>query len=280
MPGLSQISSENPLLLVGCGKMGAALLAGWLTSGLSHDSVRIVDPYKEAAHALVPLLDKSRFAANISALPKKFAPGYVILAVKPQMMDQVMAEITSVPGENSVFLSIAAGRTIGYFERHLGADKAIIRAMPNTPAAIGKGISVACPNAQVSEEQKTVCHELLAAAGAVEWVERESLIDAVTAISGSGPAYVFHLVEALASAGEAIGLDRPLADKLALHTICGAGALLEQSEMDARQLRRNVTSPGGTTEAALDILMGDEGLGKLMMKTVRAAQQRSKELAE
>lgn len=277
---LSQISKDKPLLLVGCGKMGGAMLQGWLVGGLSPDAVIVADPYKDSAQALAPQLDESCFVEDISALPRGIAPGFIILAVKPQMMDQVMNDFKSLAWETSVFLSIAAGKTIGYFERHLGQEQAIVRAMPNLPASIGKGITVACPNRHVTAEQKATCHELLLAAGAVEWVERESLIDAVTAVSGSGPAYVFHLVEALASAGESLGLDKRLADKLAMQTICGAGALLAQSEQDARQLRKNVTSPGGTTEAALDILMGDEGLGKLITHAVRAAHQRSRELAD
>ncbi|MCK5423877.1 MAG: pyrroline-5-carboxylate reductase [Emcibacter sp.] len=276
MSKLSQITSENPLLLMGCGKMGGALLQGWLKAGLSSDAVTVVDPYLEE-------IKEGGLYKSISDLPEGLSPGFVVLAVKPQMMDQTMADLKSLDCDKAVFLSIAAGKTIGYFERHMGQmgkNAAIIRAMPNTPAAIGRGITVACPNNNVSEAQKAVCHDLLTAAGAVEWVSEEKLIDAVTAVSGSGPAYVFNLVETLAGAGEAVGLGPELAKKLAMHTVCGAGALLEQSDQDATELRINVTSPNGTTEAALNVLMGEDGLSKLMTKTVRAAHQRSKELAD
>lgn len=261
---------------MGCGKMGGAMLKGWLKAGLSGSAVMIVDPFLKDT----PEIKDVCFVESISDLPAGLNPGFIVLAVKPQMMDGAVEGLKSLDCQGTTFLSIAAGKTIGYFERHLGPDAAIIRAMPNTPAAIGRGISVACPNRNVSAEQKAVCHDLLAAAGAVEWVSDEDLIDAVTAVSGSGPAYVFNLVETLAGAGEAIGLDADLAKKLAMHTICGAGALLEQSDQDATQLRINVTSPNGTTEAALNVLMGEDGLSKLMTKAVRAAHKRSKELAD
>jgi len=280
MSKLSQISSKNPLLLVGCGKMGSALLQGWLKGGLAAGSVRVIDPYVENARKMVPDLTESHFVEKISDLPEPINPSFVILAVKPQIMEQAMADFKAIKCEATVFLSIAAGKTIGYFERHLGQNAAIVRAMPNSPAAIGKGITVCCANKNVNVDQKAVCHDLLSSAGAVEWVADEKLIDAATAISGSGPAYVFNLVEALAGAGQQIGLDPELAKKLAVHTICGAGALLEQSGQDAAKLRMNVTSPNGTTEAALNILIGENGLAKLIMEAVRAAYQRSKELAE
>lgn len=275
MSELSQISSQRPLLLIGCGKMGGAMLKGWLKVGLSGSAVMIVDPFLKNA----PEITGGCCVESISELPADLNPGFVVLAAKPQMMDKAVAGLKSIDCQGAAFLSIAAGKTIGYFERHLGQDAAIIRAMPNTPAAIGRGITVGCANKNVAEAQKAVCHDLLTAAGAVEWVSEESLIDAVTAVSGSGPAYVFNLVEALAGAGEAIGLDPELARKLAWHTICGSAALLEQSDQGATELRMNVTSPNGTTEAALNVLMGDNGLGKLMKKAVRAAHKRSKELA-
>lgn len=280
MSKLSQISSKNPLLLIGCGKMGGAMLQGWIKAGLSEGAIKVVDPYLEGVRKMLPSLAEECFAENISDLPKEMTPGFVVLAVKPQMMDQAMTDLKVLDRTGTVFLSIAAGKTIGYFERHLGRDVAVVRAMPNTPAAIGRGITVGCPNKNVTEGQKAVCHDLLMAAGAVEWVSEEKLIDAVTAVSGSGPAYVFNLVESLAGAGEAIGLSPELAKKLAMHTICGAGALLEQSDQSATELRINVTSPNGTTEAALNVLMGEKGLEKLMIEAVRAAHQRSKELAD
>ncbi|MBL4801763.1 MAG: pyrroline-5-carboxylate reductase [Emcibacter sp.] len=280
MSNLSQISSDRPLLLIGCGKMGGAMLQGWLKAGLSVSAVKIVDPYLKGVRELLPDLKEDCFAEKLSDLPEGLVPGFIVLAVKPQMMDDATAGLKAIDCTDGVFLSIAAGKTIGYFERHLGANAAIIRAMPNTPAAIGQGITVGCPNKNVSASQKAVCHDLLLAAGIVEWVAEETLIDAVTAVSGSGPAYVFHLVEALADAGVAVGLPAELAKKLALHTVSGAGALLAQSDQDATELRINVTSPNGTTEAALKVLMGEQGLGKLMGEAVLAAHNRSKELAD
>lgn len=280
MSSLSNITPDTPLVLVGCGKMGGALLTGWLASGLSQDAVWIVDPYATGVLAMVPSLGGDRIVDNVPALPSSIKPSFVVLAVKPQMMDQALAGFQDFDYSNSAFMSIAAGKTIGYFGNHLGQDTAIVRAMPNTPAAIGRGITVGCPNKNVTTAQKNVCDDLLKAAGDVEWVSDESLIDAVTAVSGSGPAYVFHLVEALAGAAEQIGLDPDLAKKLARATVCGAGALLDQSEDEAGQLRMNVTSPNGTTEAALNVLMGQNGLGKVIMEAVRAAHQRSRELAE
>ncbi|PHZ86253.1 pyrroline-5-carboxylate reductase [Paremcibacter congregatus] len=280
MTKLTDISAARPLVLVGCGKMGGALLQGWLKGGLTADAVYVIDPFVDNARAMVPGLAPEKFYDSVAQLPKDLTPGFIVLAVKPQMMDQALEDLKGLTVADTVFLSIAAGKTINYFTEILGLDAAVVRAMPNTPAAIGRGITVGYANRNVTDSQKATCHELLKAAGVVDWVTEEGLIDAVTAVSGSGPAYVFHLVEALAGAGETLGLDKELAQKLATHTICGAGALLEQSADDATQLRKNVTSPNGTTEAALNILMRDEGLGKLMVQTVRAAYQRSRELAD
>jgi len=280
MPKFSLITPQSPLLVMGCGKMGGALLQGCLKAGLPAEAVMVVDPNRDGACAMLPMLKNAQIAARLSDLPKGLNPAFVLLAVKPQMMDQAAADLAELKQGDRLFLSIAAGKTIGYFERHLGGDMAIVRAMPNTPAAIGAGMTVACPNRHVNEAQKAICHDLLTAAGDVEWITEEQLMDAVTAVSGSGPAYVFGMVEALAGAGEQVGLSPELASRLARATICGAGDLLKQSDEDAGQLRMNVTSPGGTTEAALNILMGENGLGKLMMEAVRAAYQRSKDLAD
>lgn len=279
MSEVSQISPEKPLLLLGCGRMGSALLHGWLGTGLALGAVKIVDPDAEAARDRVPAVAAENFVEEIARLPTGLTPGVIILAVKPQMMDQALADLRGVDCSGAVFLSIAAGKTIGYFSRHLGPEAAIVRAMPNIPASVGKGITVAGANPAVSEAQQAVCHDLLGAVGAVEWITDEDLMDAVTAVSGSGPAYVFYLVEALAKAGEQAGLAPELAAKLARYTVCGAASLLEQSDEDAARLRINVTSPKGTTEAALKILMRQDGLEKLMRDAVHAAMQRSKELA-
>ena len=178
-----------------------------------------------------------------------------------------------------MILSVAAGKTIHYFEDQLNIKQPIIRAMPNTPAAIGKGITVCTANKLVSDDQKNICTTLLETVSVVEWIDDESLMDAVTALSGSGPAYVFYMVEAMAAAGESIGLSEELSKKLARHTVSGAGALLEASDEEVSQLRINVTSPGGTTAAALDVLMSDEGIAKIMRRAMQDAKARSKELA-
>jgi len=264
------------ILLIGCGKMGRALLAGWLERGVAPNQVTVVEPYggaEIAARHGVAVVD------DAEALGPDAAPAVVAFAVKPQTMDEVAPAYRRFSGPGTVFLSIAAGRTIASFERLLGADAAIVRTMPNTPASVGRGITVACANPNVSAAQRARCQELLEAVGEVAWVDDEGLLDAVTAVSGSGPAYVFLLIECLARAGEAAGLDGALAARLARATVSGSGELARLSDEAAATLRRNVTSPGGTTEAALKVLMGDDALSKLMTDAVLAATRRSRELA-
>lgn len=266
-----------PVLLVGCGKMGGALLAGWLARDTTVP-VSVVEPAMPAAASL-----RSNPAVTVAAdaaeLSPSFNPGIVVFAVKPQGMDKIVAAYRRFAGR-AVFLSIAAGRPIGFFARHLGETAAIVRAMPNTPAAIGRGISVACANPAVTAAQRNLCGLLLSAGGDVAWVDDESLLDPVTALSGSGPAYVFLLVEAMAEAGVAAGLPADLARRLARATVGGAGELLHRAPEDAAQLRQNVTSPGGTTAAALEVLMAKEGgLAELMTRAIVAATKRSRELA-
>jgi len=264
------------LLLVGCGRMGGALLDGWLAGGVAAADVVVVEPAAGGA-----LADPSpRFVAEPDAIGRDFAPTVVIFAVKPQTMDEAAPRYARYAGAGTVFLSIAAGKTIAGFEAALGEGAAVVRAMPNTPAAIGRGISVACANAHVSAAQRTLCGELLSAVGEVAWVEDEALLDPVTAVSGSGPAYVFLLTEAMAAAGVSAGLPAGLAVQLARATVAGAGELMRRSGEEASQLRVNVTSPGGTTQAALEVLMADEdGLTALMARAVAAATARSRELA-
>jgi pyrroline-5-carboxylate reductase len=264
------------LLLVGCGKMGSALLEGWLAGGVAAADIVVVEPAAGGA-----LSEPSpRFVAEPAVIGRDFAPTVVIFAIKPQMMDEAAPLYARYAGTGTVFLSIAAGKTIGGFEATLGEGAAIVRAMPNTPAAIGRGISVACPNANVSDEQRDLCGELLSAVGEVAWVEDEALLDPVTAVSGSGPAYVFLLTEAMAAAGVSVGLPDDLAMQLARATVAGAGELMRQSGEAASQLRVNVTSPGGTTQAALEVLMAEgDGLAELMTRAVEAAARRSRELA-
>lgn len=271
-------SLERPLVLVGAGKMGGALLSGWLEKGLSPALVCVRDP---AAAPEIAALSAKGLSLNepVQEIARK-SPALVLLAVKPQAMAGVLPELAPLVRPETVFLSIAAGTGLHRLEELLGAEVHAIRAMPNTPAAIGRGITVACANGRVTPEQRALADRLLAAVGEVGWVETEGQIDAVTAISGSGPAYVFYLVECLAAAGEALGLDQDLAMKLARETVSGAGEMLHRLDDPASELRVNVTSPGGTTAAALDVLMGEGGLSPLMRRAALAARDRARELGK
>jgi pyrroline-5-carboxylate reductase len=262
------------LVLVGAGKMGGALLDGWLRSGLDPAKVAVIEP--NPAPQIAALADRGvRLNPEATTLTRVSA---VVIAVKPQIADQVMAATAPMIGASTLVVSIMAGRTLRFLSGALNNASALVRAMPNTPAAIGRGITVAVP-LRASDAQRDLAHRLLAATGTVAWVEDETLMDAVTAVSGSGPAYVFLLAEALAQAGAAAGLPQPLAEKLARETVAGAGELLYRSTLDAATLRENVTSPGGTTAAALEVLMGKDGLATLMKKAVAAATERSRKLA-
>ena len=272
------MSESQNILLVGCGKMGSAMLRGWLSRGVAPENIRIIEPFTDAAAELrqelsVTVLD------DVAAVEPGFAPGIVVFAVKPQGMDDIIPSYTGFAAKGAVSLSIAAGRTISYFEAHLGEGAAIVRTMPNTPAAVGRGITAACANDHVSDAQRTACEVLLEAVGDVVWVDSEEMIDAVTAVSGSGPAYIFLMIECMAKAGCVQGLPTDIAAKLARATVAGAGELARQSGEAASILRRNVTSPHGTTAAALDVLMADEtGLQQLMDRAIDAATRRSREL--
>ncbi|HEX7005624.1 MAG TPA: pyrroline-5-carboxylate reductase [Alphaproteobacteria bacterium] len=270
--------APGALLLVGCGKMGTALLNGWLAGGQPPYDIAIVEPGpRPEAFASI---DLGAWVDNVTWLPTDFQPDVVVFAVKPQAMSGVLPDYRRFVAPKTVFLSIAAGRTIASIESALGGNAAVVRSMPNTPAAIGCGITVACANANVTAAQRALCDALLRAVGEVAWVEDEALLDPVTAVSGSGPAYVFLLVEALADAGVAVGLPHDLALRLARATVEGSGELLRRSTEPPSTLRQNVTSPGGTTMAALQVLMApDTGLGALMTRAVAAATARSRELA-
>jgi pyrroline-5-carboxylate reductase len=263
-------------MLVGCGQMGQAMLRGWLSRGAA-ERFLVVEP----AGAPAALADAARVEFHRAAdrLPADLAPDAVVFAVKPQLIDAVVPAYRRQVRPQTLFLSIAAGTTIAGLARHLGSDAAIVRCMPNTPAAIGRAITVACPNARVSAGQRDLCDALLAAIGESTWVADEALMDAVTAVSGSGPAYVFLLIEALAEAGARVGLPADLALRLARATVAGAGELARRSPEAPAQLRENVTSPGGTTRAALDVLMAGNGLSDLVERAVAAATARSRELA-
>jgi pyrroline-5-carboxylate reductase len=265
------------LLLVGCGKMGGALLSGWLERSLAQRLV-VVEPGPGAVgFAGKPGVEVLAAAEAIAA---DLVPAVIVLAVKPQAMAGVLPAYRRFAAGGALFLSIAAGKTLASFARALGGDAAVVRAMPNTPAAIGRGIAVACANARVSPAQRALAERLLAAVGEVGWVADEALIDAVTAVSGSGPAYVFLLIECLAKAGEAAGLPAELATRLARATVAGSGELARLSPESAAALREAVTSPGGTTRAALDVLMAKDGLEPLLRRAVLAAAKRSRELAD
>ena len=268
------------VVLVGGGRMGGALLAGWLGGGaLEAGAVAVVEP--DAATAAALRRDRGAAVVDSPEALGAAAPALVLFAVKPQAIGAVLPAYArfAAAAPPPAFLSIAAGVTLETLRGGLGAGAAVVRAMPNTPAAIGRGISVACPGPGVTPDMRALCARLLEAVGEVAWVDDEALMDAVTAVSGSGPAYVFLLAECLAAAGAAAGLDRPLAERLARATVAGSGALLEASEEEAAALRRNVTSPGGTTAAALEVLMADGGLAPLMAAAVRAAAARSRALA-
>ncbi|WP_415919697.1 pyrroline-5-carboxylate reductase [Tateyamaria sp. SN6-1] len=264
----SRIAARG-IVLLGCGKMGSAMLAGWLARGVPETSVWVVDP--------APSDWVLSTGAHVNAdLPAD--PAVVLIAVKPQMMAQALPNIADLGVADTVFVSIAAGTPIAAFEAALGA-RAIVRAMPNTPAAVGQGITAICGNA-AGDAYLGEAEELLSAIGAVVRLGDEAQMDAVTGVSGSGPAYVFHLIETLAAAGVAQGLPDALALQLAKATVAGAGALAQQAEDDPSQLRVNVTSPNGTTQAALDVLMDeDRGFPVLVKEAVAAATERSKELA-
>lgn len=267
----------GPLLLVGAGKMGGALLTGWLERGLNPADVFIHDPAPSVEVAALAKDKNIHLNADVDALPGP--PAVMVLAVKPQVLDAVLPPLKPLIGKGTVILSIAAGQTLAGMERHLGAEAAIVRSMPNTPAAIGRGITVACANAHVSDAQIEHCDALLRAAGSVAWTQDEAALDPVTAVSGSGPAYVFLLAECLEEAGIEAGLDPELARRLACETLSGAGELLSRADLPAAELRKNVTSPGGTTAAALEILMGEDGLQQLMTRAVKAATKHSRELS-
>ncbi len=267
---MSRVADQG-LVLLGCGKMGSAMLAGWLDHGLPPASVWVIDPNPS---------DWLR-AQNVNLnTPLPESPAVVLVAVKPQMMGDALPAIRALGGGGSLFISVAAGTSIETFQNVLGPNTPIVRAMPNTPAAIRQGITALIGNGDASEQDLALAENLLSAIGETVRLETESQMDAVTGLSGSGPAYVFHLIETLAQAGEARGLPQDLAMKLAKSTVAGAGALAKAADEDPAQLRVNVTSPNGTTQAALEVLMHKEtGFPDLLHRAVKAATERSKELS-
>jgi pyrroline-5-carboxylate reductase len=270
--GLHDVSGR--LVLVGAGNMGGALLEGWLGLGLSPDSIVVLEPQPspriaDLAARGIALNPPLQTIADVAA---------IVVALKPQVAADILPSLAPLISSSTVVVSIMAGRTLDFLQTIFNRPCALVRAMPNTPAAIGRGITVAVPR-HASAAQRDLADRLLRATGTVEWTDDEALMDAVTAVSGSGPAYVFLLTEALAQAGIAAGLPAPLAEKLARETVAGAGELLHRSPLGAAVLRENVTSPGGTTAAALAVLMGQNGLPPLMREAIAAATRRSRELA-
>ena len=266
----------DSLVLVGAGKMGGAMLEGWLGRGLAAGRVAVIDPHPSPD--LLRLAADHGFALNPepAAVPP---PEILVLGIKPQALDEVAPAIASVARPEVLLVSILAGKTVANLARALPDIRAVVRAMPNLPASIARGATGAYANATTSARQRAVAGALLASNGIVEWVDDEAMIDAVTALSGSGPAYVFHLVEAMSEAGVAAGLEPGLAGRLARATVVGAAALLDASDLSAARLRENVTSPGGTTAAALDVLTAQGGLRPLMQAAIMAAKRRAGELS-
>jgi pyrroline-5-carboxylate reductase len=263
--------AQAGLVLLGCGKMGSAMLAGWLSRGLPPGAVWVVDPHPS---------DWVRAQGVHLNAELPAAPAIVLVAVKPQMMAAALPTLQAMGNGDTLFVSVAAGTTIAYFEQTLGAQTPIVRAMPNTPAAISQGITAIVANTVAGPAALDEAETLLSAVGQVVRLETEAQIDAVTGVSGSGPAYVFHMIETMAAAGEAQGLPAELAMQLAKATVAGAGALAMQAGETPAQLRVNVTSPNGTTQAALEVLMDAEnGFPALLMRAVAAASDRSRELA-
>ena len=262
---------DRGLVLLGCGKMGSAMLAGWLSDGLPPAAVWILDPYPSDWVQAQGLHLNTDLPAD---------PAIILVAVKPQMIGDALPALQALGGADTLFVSVAAGTPIAKFESLLGATTPIIRAMPNTPAAVAQGITALIGNACVNETHMRMAESLLSAVGQTIRLETEAQMDAVTGLSGSGPAYVFHMIETLAAAGVAEGLSPELSMQLAKATVAGSGALAMQTDEDPTQLRVNVTSPNGTTQAGLSVLMDEaQGLQRLIRQTVSAAASRSRELA-
>ncbi len=270
------ISLKGTLVLIGAGKMGGAMLEGWLKAGVSARQVVALDPSPPAEVAALLAKHGVRHNPSVASITDAEV---VLVAVKPQVMDDVLTPLHGLGASKPLILSIAAGKTIASFERHFGGDAAVIRTIPNTPAAVGRGITAMAANGNVSPAQMNLAEQLLSSIGEVVRVDDEALIDAATAVSGSGPAYVFYLTECLAAAAEAVGLPPDVAVKLARATVAGSGELMRSSGIEAATLRQNVTSPKGTTYEALQVLMAENGMKPLMIEAVKAAARRSRELA-
>jgi pyrroline-5-carboxylate reductase len=274
---MSAMKISGTLVLLGAGKMGGAMLEGWLAGGVDAARVAVLEP--QPSEALLVLQERYGFRLNPDAASIRDAE-VILIAVKPQVMDEVLPPVAPMARAGTLILSVVAGKTIAGIARHFAEGVAIIRTIPNTPAAVGRGITAMAASPEVTPAQVRLAEGLLSAIGEVVTVGDESLIDAATAVSGSGPAYVFYLTECLAAAGEKQGLPPDIAEKLARATVAGAGELMRVTGTDAAALRQNVTSPKGTTHAALQVLMADTGLKPLLTEAVAAACARSRELAK
>ena len=270
-------NGDDSIVLVGAGRMGGALLAGWLERGVARANIRVVEPAAPAAQDIARRHGVA-VAADPASLPASPAPGIVVFAVKPQGLDAIAPAYRRFAGQ-AAYLSIVAGKTIATFERHLGDRAAIVRSMPNTPAAVRRGITVACANANVTPAQRAACQALLEAVGEVAWVADEALLDPVTAVSASGPAYVFWFIEQLAAAGASLGLPLEISKKLALETVLGSARLAAQSSDSPSVLRERVTSKGGTTAAALEVF-DEERLAERFRRAIEAASRRGAQMGE
>ena len=269
------MNRRESILLVGGGNMGQALLRGWLADGRAPDSIHVVDPAERARAAVESLGIEAS-----SGRPNSFRADVIVLAVKPHLVEGALQDYRDLADGQAVLLTIAAGKTVSFYQDLLGSGAAIVRGMPNTPAAIGKGITALAANEVAGSAQRRLCESLMSAVGQVVWLKDDGLMDSVTAVSGSGPAYVFLLIECLAAAAVKVGFEKDLAERLALATVAGAGAYAMASGTDPAELRRQVTSPGGTTQAALEVLIGDaHALESLLSEAVQAAARRSRELA-
>ncbi|MCQ2914809.1 MAG: pyrroline-5-carboxylate reductase [Alphaproteobacteria bacterium] len=266
------------LLIIGCGKMGGSVLDGYLSKHDEANNIRVIEPNEQIREKL-----KQKKVISFEKIEdlKDFNPDFVFTAVKPFLIGDIIDSLKTFIDKGAALFTIIAGKKIAFFEEHLGKNAKIVRCMPNTPASIGKGITGLVANKNATKEVKEFVNDVFEACGETVWLDDESQIDAVTAVSGSGPAYLFYLTETLVEAAKATGLNEEQAKKLAKATIIGASALMEKSSEEPSKLRQNVTTPNGTTAAALDVLMNEEnGVGKLMTKAVLAAQKRSVELGK
>ncbi len=267
---------DTNIILVGCGNMGQALLCGWLARGVDRKRLRVVDREASAISSAQSLNVSA--STELSGALEGFNVDLIVFAVKPQNLEALLPAYRGLADGGTIFLSVAAGKPISFYENILGKGVAFVRAMPNMPAAIQQGITALCPNSNIQSSQRKLVGDLMAAIGEIAWLEKEDMMNAVTAVSGSGPAYVFLLIEGLTEAGIEVGLEEKLAKQLAEVTVAGAGAYAMQVESGAVELREQVTSPGGTTAAALEVLMGSDAFSTLLKKAVRAANNRGQEL--